>query len=68
LGENPVTAADIVAAVELVLKAIAAEPAIEAAVANVFTAHKAGASLTPALRHLEAVADAKLLGLNRAKV
>lgn len=62
------TGAEVLAAIELLVKAISGEPAIEAAVLNVFAAHKAGAPLTPALKHLEALADAKLLGLDPAKV
>ena len=62
------TGAEVVAAAELIVKAIEAEPAIEAAVVNLFTAKRAGKPLTPALKHLQAVADAKLLGLDPAKV
>jgi hypothetical protein len=63
-----VIGATLVEAVELLVKAIEAEPAIEAAIAHVFLARKSGAPLTPALKHLEALADAKLLHLNPDKV
>lgn len=46
------------------------EPAIASAVSNLVTAalNPAKPPLTPLLKHLEALADAKALGLNPAKV
>ena len=46
----------------------ALEPAIATAVENLVAAFVSKAPLTPALKHLEAVADAKALGLDPAKV
>lgn len=43
-------------------------PEIAAAVVNLCTSFVAQKPLTPALKHLEAVADAHALGLNPAKV
>jgi hypothetical protein len=44
------------------------EPALESAVENLVHSFVSKKPLTPALKHLEAVADAKALGLNPAKV
>jgi hypothetical protein len=56
-------------ALEAALAAVAKiAPELSTAVGNLVHAFVAKAPLTPALKHLEAVADAKALGLNPAKV
>jgi len=61
LGDTPVTAAEVVAAVTAIAEAVKAEPEIVAAVERVFTAQRMGAELTPALKHLEVLAYEKLV-------
>lgn len=58
-----------VLALQAALKALdALAPELSIAVGNLVHAFVAKAPLTPALKHLQAVADAKALGLNPAKV
>jgi hypothetical protein len=58
----------ILEAIELLAKAVEAEPAIEKAVIGVFSAVKDKQPLTPALKYAEAVAYARELGLDPSKV
>ncbi len=57
------TTAEVLAAATTLAEIVKDAPEIEAAIVRVFSAKRAGAPLTPALRHLEVLAAEKLLGI-----
>lgn len=58
------SAADIVAAVSAIVAAVREAPQLVLAVKGVFEALETGNDPTPAVKHLEAVAAAKELGID----